>query len=281
VFEALRPELRTVVPSPHQNQSPRIPVEGDFEEIPEINRSLSWRIGVFGTNGNSDAIKHIVVVLHDHDGDHSSVKPLVRNHLAHPEIAFLCLGGINRLRPVHGGQTGGLDWADEPNGHTYHRAVQLVLEQVIGKVLIDKCNFAPRNIALLGHGQGGSVALTIASVWETTRFGGVITIDSALPGYIPNPEAPRNPTPVLMVGGELGVTTPQAEHKVKQLFLYVDVNLHPEVETLSLAQLVTSDNYSEEIKTLQDFLAHCLREEEWETQTVLTFGKLIEIWVSP
>jgi hypothetical protein len=84
-----------------------------------------------------------------------------------------------------------------------------------------------------------------------------------------------------MVGGELGVTTPQAEHKVKQLFLYVDVNLHPEVETLSLAQLVTSDNYSEEIKTLQDFLAHCLREEEWETQTVLTFGKLIEIWVSP
>jgi predicted esterase len=222
---------------------------------------------------SEDTVNNIIVVLHDYGGGHSSVKPMVKKHFADPQTPLLCLGGIHHLRPISGGQVGGLYWTDEPNGNSYHRAVRLILEHVIGKVLIEKCNFPSRNIALLGHGQGGTVALAIAAVWETTRLGGVITIDGPPPEYIAYSQTCRIPTPVLMIGGRLGFITPQAEKKAKDLFLHVDVDLRPGVEVLPIAQLLESKGDSDEIKTAKDFLAHSLGQEEWETQTVLTFGK--------
>jgi predicted esterase len=276
VFEALRSELRAI-PSPHQNRSPQMPVDDDLKDIRELREGLSWKIGLYGQDASKDTVNNIIVVLHDYGGDHSSVKPMVKKHFADPQTALICLGGIHRLRPTSG-QVGGLYWTDEPNGNSYHRAVRLILEQVIGKVLIEKCNFPPSNIALLGHGQGGSVSLAIAAVWETTRLGGVITIDGPLPEYMIPSTTPRIPTPVLMVGGRLGALTPQAEQKAKDLFLHVDVDLRPGVDMLSIAQLEASNGDFDEIKTAKDFLAHSLRQEEWETQTVLTFGKSVKVY---
>jgi len=79
-----------------------------------------------------------------------------------------------------------------------------------------------------------------------------------------------------MIGGRLGALTPQAEQRAKDLFLHVDVDLRPGVEVLPLAQLLDSTADSDEIKTAKDFLAHSLRQEEWETQTILTFGKSVK-----
>lgn len=276
LFEAIRSELRTI-PSPHQNQSPRMPVDGDLRDIHELREGLSWRIGLYGQDVSTDTVNNIIVVLHDYGGDHSSVKPMVKKHFADPQTALLCLGGIHRLRPTSG-QVGGLYWTDEQNGNSYHRAVRLILEHVIGKILVEKCNFPPSNIALLGHGQGGSVALAIAAVWETTRLGGVVTIDGPPPEYIIPSTTPRIPTPVLMIGGRLGALTPQAEQRARDLFLHVDVDLRAGVDVLPIAELLASKGDSDEIRTAKDFLAHSLRQEEWETQTVLTFGKSVKIY---
>jgi predicted esterase len=254
-----------------------MPVDDDLKDVHELREGLSWRIGLYGQDASKDTVNNIIVVLHDYGGDHSSVKPMVKKHFADPQTALLCLGGIHRLRPASG-QVGGLYWTDEPNGNSYHRAVRLILEHVIGKVLVEKCNFPPSNIALLGHGQGGSVALAIAAIWETTRLGGVITIDGPPPEYIIPSTTPRIPTPVLMVGGRLGALTPQAEQRAKDLFLHVDVDLRPGVNMLPIAQLLASKGDSDEIKTAKDFLAHSLRQEEWETQTVLTFGKSVKVY---
>jgi hypothetical protein len=81
-----------------------------------------------------------------------------------------------------------------------------------------------------------------------------------------------------MVGGRLGALTPQAEQRAKDLFLHVDVDLRPGVNMLPIAQLLASKGDSDEIKTAKDFLAHSLRQEEWETQTVLTFGKSVKVY---
>ncbi|KAE8449128.1 hypothetical protein EG329_008512 [Mollisiaceae sp. DMI_Dod_QoI] len=267
-FNAIRSDLRTV-PTPHLHQSPRLPSDADLSAFPEIQDSLSWKIRTYRNDTSQSIIQSIIIVLHDHGGDHDSVKPLAKNHIAHPQTAFLCLGGISRLHPVQG-QNGGLNWADEPNGNTYHRAVRLILEHVIGKVLVETCNFSPKNIAILGHGQGGSVALAIASIWDTTRFGGIITIDGAPPKYITSPRAARNPTPALLIGGELGTITRSAEQKTRDLFIYVDKSLRPGAVAIPVDLLFQPEG-SDEIDTIKDFLAHSLRQEEWETQTVLTF----------
>lgn len=254
-----------------------MPVDGDLRDINELREGLSWRIGLYGQDVSTDTVNNIIVVLHDYGGDHSSVKPMVKKHFADPQTALLCLGGIHRLRPTSG-QVGGLYWTDEQNGNSYHRAVRLILEHVIGKILVEKCNFPPSNIALLGHGQGGSVALAIAAVCETTRLGGVVTIDGPLPEYIIPSTTPRIPTPVLMIGGRLGALTPQAEQRARDLFLHVDVDLRAGVEVLPNAELLASKGDSDEIRTAKDFLAHSLRQEEWETQTVLTFGKSLKVY---
>jgi predicted esterase len=270
LFEDLKSSLRSV-PSPHRDQRPRIPVDDDLRAIRELQDGLSWKIGAYGDERFRNDITNIIIVLHDYGGVEWSLKALVKKHLAHSETAFLFLGGINRIRLVSGGQMGGLHWADDhPDSNSYHRAVRLILEHVISKVLIKKCNFAPCNIAILGHGQGGTVALAIAAVWDTTRLGGIITIDGPPPEYITHNQPTRSPTPVLIIGGRLGAITPQAEQRVNELFLYVDTDLRPRVDGLSVDLLTNS----EEIRTAQDFLAHSLRQEEWETQAVLTFGRL-------
>ena len=276
VFEALRSELSTI-PSPHQRQSPRMPVDDDFKNTAEIQQSLSWKIGLYGQNSSVDTVKNIIIVLHDYGGDDSSIKPIIKKHFADPQTAVLCLGGTYRLRTTVG-QGAGLCWTDEPNGISYHQAVSLIVNKVIGTVIIEKCNFPPSRIAFIGHGQGGSLALAIAAVLETTRLGGVITIDGPPPEYIIPPTSPRIPTPILMIGGKLGALTPQVEQRVKGLFLHVDVNLRHNVSMLPLSQLLASNGELDEIKTAKDFLAHSLRQEEWETQAVLTLGKLVKVY---
>jgi predicted esterase len=266
LFENLRLTLRNV-PSPHQDQRPRIPADKDLQEIRELQQGLSWRIRTYNEAAARSNITRIVVVLHDCGGVDNSLKSWVKQHLTHSETAFIFLDGTHRTYAGSSSQTCG--WADDhPDGNSYHRAVYLLLEHVISKVLIEKCNFSPCNIAILGHGCGGTVALTIGAVWETTRLGGIITIDGPLPEYIGRPTATRNPTPVLILGGRLGVITPQAEQRIKDIFLYVDTELRLGVAELELESL----NNSVEIDIVKDFLAHSLRREEWETQAVMTLG---------
>ncbi|KAH6719339.1 acyl transferase/acyl hydrolase/lysophospholipase [Leptodontidium sp. MPI-SDFR-AT-0119] len=266
LFENLKVSLKDV-PTPHKDQIPRLPKDEDLSEIQEVKHGLSWKIRHYNGETHPGSTANIVLVLHDDGGDETALKPLAKKHLAHPETAFLFLGGITRIRSKSSGQVQGLQWADDLDGNTYQRATRLVLEYVVCRVLISKCNFAPKDIAFIGQGQGGTVALTIASVWDTTRLGGIITIDGPPPEYIACPQTPRNPTPVLVLGGKLGVINPEAEQRIRDMFLFVDTGLQSGVRKLQLNPSVSS----EETQLAQDFLAHSLRQEEWKTQAVLAF----------
>lgn len=271
LFKNLKASLKTV-PSPHRDQNPQIPVDSDLTEIPEIVENLSWKIRVYKDSPYQSDITSVVIVLHDYDGDESSLKPFVKKHLKQSQTVFLFLGGLRRIRTSSGGQGVGLSWADDPpDGSSYLKAARLIVEQIICKILISKCNFVPPNIALLGQGQGGTLALTIATIWDKTRIGGVITVDGPAPEYLPRPQSPQTPTPVLILGGKLGPLSPQAEQRIKDLFIYVDSELQPGTDLVRLSSSVSD---IDEARIIQEFLAHSLRQEEWETQAVLAFGKL-------
>jgi predicted esterase len=275
-YRALKTSLKTV-PAPPSSH-PRLPKDEDFKEFPDVHKNLSWKIKVYSDKEPPHAvdITSIIILLHDHNGDESTLKAFTKKHLAQPQTALLFLGGLCRIRGPTNGEVFGLSWADEsPDGIHYHDASRIILKHVIGRILVSKCNFSPSNIAILGQGQGGTLALTIASIWNTTRFGGVITVDGPAPEYTSqSPQLPRSPTPILILGGKLGLMNPQAEQRIKDLFTYVDTELRPGATSVRLSSTMSDED---EIETIHDFLDHSLRQQEWETQTILAFGKPVHI----
>jgi len=264
-FESLRETLKTI-PSPNSREHPRLPMDEDFKAIRELRKGLvTWKVKVYPEEKTEPIITKIILVLHDQGGEELSLKPFIKQQLPQQDAAFVFLGGRKRMSKELGG---GLWWADDHlDGLSFHESTRLILDCVTNKVLISRCNFAPSNIALLGHGQGGSVALSIAAICGSIRLGGVITVDGPAPDYI-RPQIAGNPTPVLVLGGKLGVITPQAEKNVRDLFQFVDLYLRPGAEKV----LLDSDNGREEGVAMRGFLAHSLGREEWETQAVLALG---------
>ncbi|KIW99376.1 uncharacterized protein Z518_11364 [Rhinocladiella mackenziei CBS 650.93] len=85
------------------------------------------------------------------------------------------------------------------------RAVELVAQDVIAKVLIDKLKYRPEQIHLFGFGQGGSVALSVplhSSLSAQSSLGGIISIGGGLPlsTSLANTSS-KNRTPVLLLSG--------------------------------------------------------------------------------
>ncbi|EXJ70127.1 uncharacterized protein A1O5_07200 [Cladophialophora psammophila CBS 110553] len=97
--------------------------------------------------------------------------------------------------------TGGLD-LDSP----LTKSVDLVAQDVILKVLIEKFKYRPDHIHLFGFGQGGSVALTVPLhpliISSQPALGGVISVGGALSLSAPLAGTKsRNKTPVLILSG--------------------------------------------------------------------------------
>lgn len=114
--------------------------------------------------------------------------------------------------------TGGLD-ADP--GFT--KATDLIVERLVRETLVDKCGWELSDILFFGFGQGGSLALGLASkvregprieevkedkdgkpIATPTAFSGVISVGGALPAsMIPTLSArPKSNTPVLVCHGK-------------------------------------------------------------------------------
>ncbi|OAP61473.1 hypothetical protein AYL99_03676 [Fonsecaea erecta] len=96
--------------------------------------------------------------------------------------------------------TGELD-SDSP----LTKSVELVAQEVISRVLVDKFRYRPDHIHLFGFGQGGSVALTVPlhpSISSLPSLGGVISVGGALPLSAPlTSTKSQNKTPVLLLSG--------------------------------------------------------------------------------
>ena len=77
----------------------------------------------------------------------------------------------------------------------------MVYEAIINKCLIGKCGMRPRDIHLMGFGQGGMAALKIATLLPLKEeFGGVISIGGVMPKVVVANEK-KFSTPVLLLGG--------------------------------------------------------------------------------
>jgi predicted esterase len=111
----------------------------------------------------------------------------------------------------------GTHWADDlildtqsgtidPDGPSFNTSTKLLAEDVIKSILITKHGFKPREILLLGSGQGASIALAVA-LRLNLELGGVVAIGGLLPLSSSPINASKNRTPILLLGGSKGVLT--------------------------------------------------------------------------
>jgi predicted esterase len=93
----------------------------------------------------------------------------------------------------------------EPDA-SFSKSATLLSEDVIKDVLIAKCGFQPREILILGYGQGGMAGLdTARSLGPEIELGGVISIGGPLPTSCMLVNGPKIGTPVLLLGGAKGL----------------------------------------------------------------------------
>ncbi|KAL9003436.1 MAG: hypothetical protein Q9188_003686 [Gyalolechia gomerana] len=182
----------------------------------------------------------------------------------HPETSFLLLRGLETVPSSNNGY----HWAD-PAGEWddgFLKASETILMKVIKASLISNCGFAPRDILVIGHGQGGMAAMAIAALWNDVELGGVVSIEGPLPSYIKSDSTKRIKTPILAMGGSLGnLSSDRALDYIKARFICVDTCI------LNGVHDNVPDPKKEWTKPLVDFLAHRLRREEWNKQAVLSF----------
>ena len=105
---------------------------------------------------------------------------------AHPTSALYCFfpHTLRGLQPV-ALRNSGYHRAD-PNDTVdegFINTSRVVLKDIIRDGLMAKCGFPPRDIVVLGHGQGGMAALATIACWNSIEFGGVVSFGGPMPGY--------------------------------------------------------------------------------------------------
>ena len=232
----------------------RTPVRADFPS------SLSVKIV-----NPVKPVQNCIILMHNLANNEASLKSLAQTlQSKQPEAAFILLRG---LQPIEQGNSG-YHWADA-NGtldEGFIRTSRVVLEDIIQDVLMAKCSFHPRDIMVLGHGQGGMAALAATASWECVEFGGVVSLGGPMPGYVQLPSNVKAKTPALIFGSARGDITPAALLQIQENFSFTDHHAPP-----SGQDIVPSSE--EEIAPLLDFFAHRLGREEWRRQAVISFGK--------
>jgi predicted esterase len=158
------------------------------------------------------------------------------------------------------------DVSDDDIGRpTYENCTERIGVEVITNVLIKTCGFRARDIAIVGHDQGGTAALAVAAACWQTKFGGVVSIGGPLPNDFP--DGIESCTHVLLLGGKLGDLNPTECARVQRAFSGT-------IEALKRYDPPTDGDDYNDINNaeLKEFVAHQLRREEWTKEAVLTFG---------
>ena len=102
----------------------------------------------------------------------------------------------------------------------FTKAVKIIKQDIIEDGLVRKCGYTPREIMIIGFGQGAMAALaTAASMAE--ELGGIVSIGGPLPSSCTSAKAVK--TPVLVLGGSSGtLITRSALDKLKAAFQSVE-----------------------------------------------------------
>ena len=254
-FDHLR-QIQGRIPPSGNDGVPRDPTQEDFP------KSISLTVVPRATE---KPVEHAVVLLHDFAGTEKTLEPLAtRLRNRQPETAFILLRGVAPVPTWNSGHHSAgssNDWSE-----TFPGACHRILADVVKTGLINECGFQPRNIVLLGHGQGGMAALATAAAFDKIELGGVVTIGGPLPAYAQLPENIKAKTPALVLRRDLGDIDAPALQRLRDNFVSLDVSTQPGVGN-------TIPEEQAEVQPLIDFLAHRLSREEWTQQAILSFGR--------
>ncbi|KAH8882867.1 phospholipase/Carboxylesterase superfamily protein [Thozetella sp. PMI_491] len=208
----------------------RIPTVADFEPLkPELIVSLAFPSPPESTTA-------ILILFHGLGDSEASFATFAKN-LALPGVLGISVRGTSPLPPVllgeplTAGPTKHFHWGDDLtlSPHTgeldpdpgFSKAERLILDRLLGETLVQKCGWEPNDLLLFGFGQGGSLALGLASrirvppqVEDVTEdgkggverkrvFKGVVSVGGPLPhSMVPSISArEKSKTPVLVCHG--------------------------------------------------------------------------------
>ena len=183
--------------------SPRLPTKSDFQSSIQLE---------INPPPKDQAPLNVLLLLHGL-GDNEKPFAMLGRQLNLPYTVCISVRGIVPVPALFtGSDAPSFHWGDDiifdqSTGELdlnsgFEKAMAVVLEQVVDQVLIDKCGYKPRDLVILGYGQGGMVGLRIAAHKPELEMGGVVSIGGRLPtsstSATPNSKAK---TPVLVLGG--------------------------------------------------------------------------------
>ena len=219
--------------------------------------------------------EHCVILLHDKGQQEKSLKDLARRlRFRLPKIVFLLLRGPTRLS----GSEPRYQWACSVNevDDGFFKSCRHILNDVILDCLIKKCHFQPRNIVVIGHGQGSLVGLRAVTIWNEIEFGGVIAVGGPLPTDLQLLGPVKARTPVLVIQALNQQIEPQSMEKINGIFPFVDLGKRPGGDEDPPRGLTGSADQMDELKPYMDFLVHRLERDEWRKQDIISFGRKID-----
>ncbi|KAL8978503.1 MAG: hypothetical protein Q9205_005924 [Flavoplaca limonia] len=102
----------------------------------------------------------------------------------------------------------------------FSKSSHIISEDIITKILVQKCCYKPRNILLFGFGQGAMAAIA-AAISQGSELGGIVSIGGPLADSLRNDSGTvvKNDTPLIVLGGSSGtLITQSALTLMKQRF---------------------------------------------------------------
>jgi predicted esterase len=170
----------------------------------------------------------VLILLHGLGDTHASFSNFARL-LSLPETICVAARGTAPL-PF---DLGGFHWGDDividqGTGDIdvdagFKKSVEVIVDDVIRKTLIDKCGYKQREILLFGFGQGGYLALNCAVALGEEELGGVVSIGGALPSTISLPQK-KNRTPIIVCKGNRNSAIHDEDiDRLKRAFEFLEV----------------------------------------------------------
>ena len=209
-------------------------------------------------------VENCIILLHNRGTSEEELKDHVQTlQSKRPMSVFILLRGLESMPG-----NSGYHWADVSGSldEGFIRTSRVILEDIIRDCLVTKCRFRPRDIVVLGHGQGGMAALAAIASWNCVEFGGVVSFGGPMPVYAQMPANTKARTPAFLYGSACGNIDPTASRRIQETFIFTEHHYSPGEDDIVP---LTDD----QIGPLLDFYAHRLGREEWKRQAVFSFGK--------
>lgn len=212
-----------------------------------------------------DQIEFAILMLQDQGEAQMSLEYIARwLQQQYPEVAYILVRCPNS-NPRH-------VWAGSQRDQDFVATSRLLLVDIIKDSLIVKCGFKAKQIAIIGHGQGGSVALAAVSLWNSIQFAGIVSIGGAMSGRSRSPANGKAQTPALLLASQRQSEISSLFQIAKETFVHASHSISNDMQNLALELPSTLRTL---LKPVTDFFAHRLRREEWIKQAVISFGEYL------